>query len=110
LGKALLIERQPLFVAPNVGNFSEALLHAEDEEHGAQAPDRNTRIALLQLEQRGPTDRGTLSDDGRRNAPPQAGLAEVATQLAERPVDRKRPSTDLMYHTHNVIYNEPNVL
>jgi hypothetical protein len=70
-----------------VGKVRETLNHAHYEEDRGVDSDRNTGVALFNLDQRGPADGGALSRDGHGDAPPPPGVADIVAQLAQRMPD-----------------------
>jgi hypothetical protein len=83
LRQVFLFKLKPDRVVFRIGKVRDALNHPHYEKDCGVYPDRNTGIALFNLDERCPADGGALRRDSHGNTPPPPGVAEVVAQLVQ---------------------------
>jgi len=81
LRQVLLLQLQSNGIVLGIGHIGQPIDHAQDEEHGGVNAQRDAGISKFNFVQSGPADRGALSQDRGRYAPP-PGIANIVAQLA----------------------------
>jgi hypothetical protein len=78
----LLFQLEADGIVLGVSDVRKAFGHTQHKEDRGVDAHRDTGLALLNLDECRPADRGALGHDRRRNAPPAPRIANVVTQFA----------------------------